>query len=179
MMGGSIPFFHDKDHTKSAMDLGKGTEIYAGMHFDPSRDHVVFKNSYSAFLSRPPALREKIDALKRGQLIFAGIAANVCVESTVRDAMQLDYEVVVVSDGTTTIDDAMLEGTLKNTHLFFGDHMVYLQAKIRLDFLEDGTFNGKEYKKGDRLDFACADFYELDEQGKIRSGCVYIKFFNV
>jgi len=32
--------------------------------------------------------------------------------------------------------------------------------------------------KGEALDFACADFYELDDEGKIRSGFVYAKFFN-
>jgi ureidoacrylate peracid hydrolase len=84
-------------------------------------DHVVFKNRYSAFLSNPPELREKLDCLKRKQLIVAGIAANVCVESTVRDAMQLDYEVVLVSDGVTTFDEALLESTLMNTKCFFGD----------------------------------------------------------
>lgn len=118
---GLYSLFHDKDHTKSTMNRGEGTEIYSDMHFDPSRDHVVFKNRYSAFLSKPPELREKIDALKRTQLIIAGVAANVCVESTVRDAMQLDYEVVLVSDGVTATDDALLECTLKNTRLFFGD----------------------------------------------------------
>ena len=119
--GGLYSLFHDKGHTKSVMDAGKGTGIYAGMSFDAARDHVVFKNRYSAFLSKPPELQGKIGALKRSQLIFAGIAANVCVESTVRDAMQLDYEVVLVSDGIAAVDDALLEGTLTNTRLFFGD----------------------------------------------------------
>ena len=118
---GLYPLFHDKRHADSTMNLGKGTEIFPAMHFDPSRDHVVFKNRYSAFLSNPSELRKKIDSLKITQLIVAGVAANVCVESTIRDAMQLDYEVVLVSDGVTATDDALLEGTLTNTRLFFGD----------------------------------------------------------
>ncbi|OHE75730.1 MAG: hypothetical protein A2107_09480 [Verrucomicrobia bacterium GWF2_62_7] len=113
--------FHDRHHMENTMNLGRGTEVYSEMHFDPSRDYVVFKNRYSAFLSNPPELREKLDSLKRRQLIVAGVAANVCVESTVRDAMQLDYEVVLVSDGVTATDDALLESTLVNTRLFFGD----------------------------------------------------------
>lgn len=118
---GLYPLFHDKRHTKSIMNRCVGTEIYSGMHLDPARDHVVFKNRYSAFLSNPPELREKVDSLKRTQLIIAGVAANVCVESTVRDAMQLDYEVVLVSDGITAAPDALLESTLANTRLYFGD----------------------------------------------------------
>ena len=66
----------------------------------------------------------------------------------------------------------------KPEKILFGDREVYLQVRIRLDFLEDSLFYGKSYNKGDMLEFGCADFYELDEDGRIRSGCVYIKFFN-
>lgn len=63
-------------------------------------------------------------------------------------------------------------------HVVFGDGRVYLQVKIRLDFIEDGSFFGKAYKKGDVCQFGCVDYYELSEERKIRSGLVYIKFFN-
>jgi len=91
------------------------------MDFKPSTDHVVFKNRYSAFLANPPELERRLDVLKRTQLIIAGIAANVCVESTARDAMQLDYEVVVIADAVDTFDKTLLKNTLKNIMLFFGD----------------------------------------------------------
>ncbi len=58
----------------------------------------------------------------------------------------------------------------------FGDGTVYLQVKIRLNFLEDGLFFGKPYRKGETLDFSCADYYELDEDGKIRAGRVFTRF---
>jgi nicotinamidase-related amidase len=118
---GLYPLFHDKAHTESVMDRGKETEIFSGMNFDPVRDHIVFKDRYSAFLSDPPELQEKLDSLQRSQLIIAGVAANVCVESTVRDAMQMDYEVVLVSDGVTAPDQTFVDSTLRNTRLFFGD----------------------------------------------------------
>jgi ureidoacrylate peracid hydrolase len=118
---GLYPAFHDRSHLENVCNESKGTEVFSEMHFNPSVDHVVFKNRYSAFRSNPPELQEKLDSLKRTQLIVAGIAANVCVESTVRDAMQLDYEVVLVSDGITTFDKTLLESTLKNIMLFFGD----------------------------------------------------------
>ncbi len=118
---GLYPVFHDPEHLKEMANKGKGTELFSEMHFNPSTDHVVFKNRYSAFLSNPPELREKIDSLKKTQLIVAGVAANVCVESTIRDAMQLNYEVVLVSDGVTATNDTLLKSTLMNTKLFFGD----------------------------------------------------------
>jgi len=113
--------FHEATRLKDLYNEGKGTEVFPRMRFDPSADHVVFKNRYSAFLSDPPELRRKLEQLGRTQLIVAGIAANVCVESTVRDAMQLDYEVTLAADGVATFDQALLKSTLKNTMLFFGD----------------------------------------------------------
>jgi len=118
---GLYPAFHDMNQVRSISNRNNGTEIFPSMHFDPAVDYVVFKNRYSAFLSRPPELRQKLESLKRTQLIVAGIAANVCVESTVRDAMQMDYEVVLVSDGVTASNDTLRESTLMNTRLFFGD----------------------------------------------------------
>lgn len=119
--GGLYGAFHDRNHVKAICNKGRGTEIFRGMHFDPVKDHVVFKNRYSAFLSDPPELKQTLDRLKKTQLVLAGIAANVCVESTARDAMQLDYEVILVADATASPDTTLLKNTLKNIMLFFGD----------------------------------------------------------
>lgn len=119
--GGLYPAFHEMERLKDLYNKGTGTEIFPEMDYRPSTDHVVFKNRYSAFLANPPELRLRLDLLKRTQLIIAGIAANVCVESTVRDAMQLDYEVVVIADAVGTFDTTLLKSTLKNIMLFFGD----------------------------------------------------------
>jgi ureidoacrylate peracid hydrolase len=118
---GLYPAFHDANNIKSVSNRGRETEIFPSMHYDPASDFVVFKNRYSAFLSSPPQFQERLESLNRTQLIVAGIAANVCVESTVRDAMQLNYEVVLVSDGVTASNETLLGCTLTNTRLFFGD----------------------------------------------------------
>lgn len=130
--GGFFPLFHSAERTRSVMDLGKGTELFSGMDVDAARDSVVFKNRYSAFLASPPALKRKLDELGRTQLIITGIAANVCVESTLRDAMQLDYEVFLVSDGTMGTDEASYQRTIKNTELFFGDVMSSAEVVDRI-----------------------------------------------
>lgn len=83
-----------------------------------------------------------------------------------------------IIDYWTNYHSAFKETLGKPEKVVFGDHMVYLQVKIHLDFLEDGVFYGKSYKKGETLDFACADFYVLNDEGKIESGHVYVKFFN-
>jgi hypothetical protein len=63
-------------------------------------------------------------------------------------------------------------------NVVFGDGRVYLQVKIRLEFVEDGSFYGRAYKEGDICNFGCADYYEFNADGKIRYGLVYIKFFD-
>jgi len=119
--GGFFQLFHDEKRTRAVMDYGSGTEIFSGMNVDTAQDHIVFKNRYSAFLAKPPELQRKLEELGRKQLLITGIAANVCVESTLRDAMQLDYEVILVSDGTAGTDEMSYHNTIKNTQLFFGD----------------------------------------------------------
>jgi len=133
--GGFFQLFHDEKRTRAVMDYGKGTEIFSGMDVDTTRDHIVFKNRYSAFLAKPPELQHKLKELDRKQLLITGIAANVCVESTLRDAMQLDYEVILVSDGTIGTDETSYQNTIKNTRLFFGD--VQSSADIIRDISKD------------------------------------------
>jgi ureidoacrylate peracid hydrolase len=84
-------------------------------------DYQVIKNRYSAFIRGASNLDETLKSLNRTQLIIAGLAANVCVESNVRDAMQLDYEIILVKNATATFDEVLLEATLTNVKLFFGD----------------------------------------------------------
>lgn len=83
-----------------------------------------------------------------------------------------------IIDYWTNYHAAFKETLGKPEKIVFGDHMVYLQVKVHLDFLDDGIFYGKSYKKGETLEFACADFYELNDEGKIKSGHVYIKFYS-
>lgn len=119
--GGLYARFHELSMLKDIANLGEGTQIAEGLLYDANSDYEVFKNRYSAFLSRPPELENLLKRLGRDQIIIGGVAANVCVESTLRDAMQLDYEVILVSDATTSFDVALMEATLVNTQLFFGD----------------------------------------------------------
>jgi ureidoacrylate peracid hydrolase len=54
-------------------------------------------------------------------LFFAGIATNVCVESTLRDAYFLDYWPILIVDGTLQAGPAEMQAaTLFNVESFFG-----------------------------------------------------------
>ena len=113
--------FHTKSLTREETNKSYGTELFDNLNFDKDSDYEVFKNRYSAFRSSSRELEKTIEELGRTQLIFVGAATNVCVESTIRDAMQLCYEVIAVSDATAAADRVVKEVSLMNIRLFFGD----------------------------------------------------------
>jgi len=82
-------------------------------------DIVIVKTRYSGFVGTT------LDAQLRDRniqyLFFTGIATNVCVESTLRDAYFLDYWPILVTDGTMAAGDpSVYAATLFNVESFFG-----------------------------------------------------------
>jgi ureidoacrylate peracid hydrolase len=61
-------------------------------------DHVIDKSRYSAFYGT--RLEPLLDGLGVRNLVVCGVTTNVCVESTVRDASQRHFDLLVVSDAT-------------------------------------------------------------------------------
>lgn len=112
---------HKKPLSPGMYGNGPDTELYAGMKVDPQSDYIVFKNRYSAFAPGSSNLDEILHKLKIDQLWICGVATNVCVESTARDAMQRDIETIIIADATATAFDLIQKVTLLNFQLFFGD----------------------------------------------------------
>ena len=82
-------------------------------------DIVVAKTRYSGF----PA--SNIDSVLRARgirnLVFTGIATNVCVESSLRDAFHHEYFAVVLEDATHQAGPAYVQqAALYNIETFFG-----------------------------------------------------------
>jgi ureidoacrylate peracid hydrolase len=82
-------------------------------------DLVVVKTRYSGFAGTP------LDSMLRTRgircLFFVGIATNVCVESTLRDAYFLDYWPILLRDGAMPAGPpAAHEATIFNVENFFG-----------------------------------------------------------
>jgi ureidoacrylate peracid hydrolase len=55
--------------------------------------------------------------------VLVGVATDVCVESTARDAFMLDFENIVVSDGTATRSDEAHNASLGAMFTHFADIM--------------------------------------------------------
>lgn len=82
-------------------------------------DIVIVKTRYSGFARTP--LDAELQARGIRYLFFTGIATNVCVESTLRDAFFLDYWPVLITDATMAAGPAtMQEATLYNIESYFG-----------------------------------------------------------
>jgi ureidoacrylate peracid hydrolase len=67
-------------------------------------DVTFVKTRFSAFLNTPVDLDAMLKREKVGTLLVTGTRTEVCCESTIRDAMMLDWTVVAVDDGMSTIE---------------------------------------------------------------------------
>ena len=82
-------------------------------------DLVVVKTRYSGFAGT--SLDSQLRTRGIRYLFFTGIATNVCVESTLRDAYFFDYWPILVTDGAMPAGPpAAHEATLYNVESFFG-----------------------------------------------------------
>jgi ureidoacrylate peracid hydrolase len=82
-------------------------------------DIIIPKTRYSGFYNT------NLDSMLRSRgirnLVFTGIATNVCVESTLRDGFFLEYFGVVLADATHQAgSDVIQESSLFNIATFFG-----------------------------------------------------------
>jgi ureidoacrylate peracid hydrolase len=101
--------------------LAKGTWDYAIVDELQPRpgDIVIPKTRYSGFFNT------NIDSVLRARgirnLVFTGVATNVCVESSLRDAFHLEYFAVVLEDATHHLGpDYIQKAALYNIEKFFG-----------------------------------------------------------
>jgi len=82
-------------------------------------DLVVPKSRYSGFFNT--SLDSTLRARGVRNIVFVGIATNVCVESSVRDAFFLEYFSVVLEDAVLHAGpDFVREAALFNIETFFG-----------------------------------------------------------
>lgn len=82
-------------------------------------DIIVPKGRYSGFWNSQ--LNSVLRSHGIRNIVFCGIATNVCVETTLRDAFHLEYFAVLLEDACNQIGPREIhEATLFNTEQFFG-----------------------------------------------------------
>ena len=80
---------------------------------------VIEKSCYSAFVGTD--VEEQLRRRGVRTLVFAGVQTNVCVESSLRDAVSRGFYAVLASDCVASHTAPLHEATLNNVRFLFGD----------------------------------------------------------
>lgn len=122
------PVYHDyfftpakaANHKNGLTPGNPGHALYSELDVR-SGDERVEKRRFSPFIVGSSDLHERLSAKGIENLIVAGTATNMCSETTARDAMMLDYKVVMVEDANAArYDEDHLAG-LTSFYQSFGD----------------------------------------------------------
>ncbi len=85
-------------------------------------DWEVIKNRFSPFAPSSPS-HPNLNKLLRSNgidtLIITGTDTNICCDNTARDAMNLDYKVIVVDDACCSYDNGLHLATLESLKLWY------------------------------------------------------------
>jgi ureidoacrylate peracid hydrolase len=99
-------------------------------------DLRIRKNRYSAMIAGSSQLERMLRSLDIDTVLIAGTKTNVCCESTARDAMMLDFKVVMISDAAAALSDDEHRATLETIIQQFGDVM---SADEAIECLKKGS----------------------------------------
>lgn len=105
--------------------------VYGGLE-QGNDDLTVIKNRYSAMVPGASSLERVLRNLGIDTILIAGTKTDVCCESTARDAMMLDFKVVMLSDCCAALSDEEHLGALETIIQQFGDVMTSDEAVERL-----------------------------------------------
>lgn len=105
-----------------------GAEIIDGL---PVPDYIIDKPRFSAFYGT--SLECLLRGLHTEVIIFSGVATNVCVESTIRDAFFRDFRVITIEDCVAAFTREAHEASLPMIR--------FLGAVISLNELSDFITN--------------------------------------
>lgn len=98
----------------------EGFALYPQLEALPT-DLRIKKVTYSAFTPDTANINAQLRSRGIESLLITGTVTNVCCESTARDAMLLDYRVIMVADGNASLSDEEHAASLNNFLCYFGD----------------------------------------------------------
>ena len=81
-------------------------------------DHVVIKRRDSVF--QDTEVEVWLRSLGIDSIIFAGIDTSICVESSLRDAFNHGYDIILISDATASNNLNHYNSTLDNIRNYYG-----------------------------------------------------------
>jgi ureidoacrylate peracid hydrolase len=93
-------------------------------------DHVVIKRRDSAFHDTETGVW--LRSIGVDTLIFCGVDTSICVETSLREAFNIGYDVILVSDATASSNRKHYESTLENVRDYYG---MVMESKELLEYL--------------------------------------------
>jgi ureidoacrylate peracid hydrolase len=122
------PVYHDNfftpargaNHRDQLSPESTGHEFHRDLDMHEG-DEIVYKSRFSAFIQGASNIQDMLKPRGIENLIVTGTATNMCCDTTARDAMMLDYRVVMVADANgARYDDDHMAG-LTSFYQSFGD----------------------------------------------------------
>lgn len=86
-------------------------------------DHVIIKRRDSAF--QDTEINVWFEALGINTILFAGVDTSICVETSLRDAFNQGYDVILISDATASGNKEHYNTTLQRVRDYYGVVMDY------------------------------------------------------
>jgi nicotinamidase-related amidase len=99
---------------------GPGTQLWHELQRKEG-DLLAIKSGASAFFPGKCDLHEQLSPLGIDTLLIAGAVTNICCESSARDATELGYRVIMISDALSGHAHGLHEATLATFYRIFGD----------------------------------------------------------
>lgn len=93
--------------------------LWPDMDVQPG-DLILDKTRFSALIPGTCELAAELEARGVDTLIVTGCVSNCCCESTIRDAMQMNYAIVFVADGNAARTDEDHNGAVADLFGIFG-----------------------------------------------------------
>ncbi|MBI4286732.1 MAG: cysteine hydrolase [Chloroflexi bacterium] len=112
----------------------RGTEFYQDLNILPT-DYIVNKVRNSAFIAGASSLEPLLRGLGVKTLIACGVMTDVCVFTTVANAMMLGFRVWLVGDLTATLGQQRQKAALEALDSLFAKVVTFAQVRDELKTL--------------------------------------------
>lgn len=83
-----------------------------------ANDHIVIKRRDSAF--HDTEIQVWLKSIGIDTLLFCGIDTSICVESSLREAFNIGYDIILISDATASSDLKHYDSTIENVTRYYG-----------------------------------------------------------
>ncbi len=121
-----------RERTMSYMEPGaEGSMLWHELEIKEG-DISLVKNRYSCLASSASQLERVLRSRGIETLLIAGTKTNICCETTARDAFDMDFKVVLVSDCCAALSDREHQATMESIIQQFGDVLSTAEVEERL-----------------------------------------------